>query len=138
MMASSASSSENLARAQRYLAALEGGVTGDALAAFFTVDVLQEEFPNRLVPAGARRDLAALLEGAVRGQQVMQSQRYELLHAVVSGDDVVLEVQWTGTLAVPFGTLPAGGQLRARFAVVLEFRDGRIARQRNYDCFEPW
>jgi hypothetical protein len=24
------------------------------------------------------------------------------------------------------------------FAVFLEFRDGRIARQRNYDCFEPW
>jgi hypothetical protein len=20
----------------------------------------------------------------------------------------------------------------------LEFRDGRIVRQRNYDCFEPW
>jgi len=28
--------------------------------------------------------------------------------------------------------------MRARFAVFLDFRDGKITRQRNYDCFEPW
>jgi ketosteroid isomerase-like protein len=33
---------------------------------------------------------------------------------------------------------PAGGQLRARFAMFLEIREGRIARQRNYDCFYPF
>jgi hypothetical protein len=26
----------------------------------------------------------------------------------------------------------------ARFAVFMDFRDGRIVRQRNYDCFDPW
>ena len=124
--------------AKTYLAALEAGATGDALAAFFTDDVVQEEFPNRLVPAGARRDLAALLDGAVRGQKVMRAQRFELLGAVENGDTVALEVQWTGTVAVPLGGLPAGGQMRARFAVFLEFRGDKIARQRNYDCFDPW
>ena len=103
--------------AKTYLAALEAGATGDALAAFFTDDVVQEEFPNRLVPAGARRDLAALLDGAVRGQKVMRAQRFELLAAVENGDTVALEVQWTGTVAVALGSLPAGGQMRARFAV---------------------
>lgn len=127
-----------IAFARRYLAALEAGATGDALAAFFTPDVVQEEFPNRLVPTGARRDLGALLDGAVRGQKVMTAQRYELLHAVASGDRVALEVQWTGTLAVPVGALPAGGEMRARFAVFLDLRDGRIAAQRNYDCFDPF
>ncbi|MEZ4410147.1 MAG: nuclear transport factor 2 family protein [Polyangiales bacterium] len=127
-----------IAFARRYLAALEAGATGDALAAFFTPDVVQEEFPNRLVPTGARRDLAALLDGAVRGQRVMTAQRYELVHAVASGDRVALEVQWTGTLAVPVGALPAGGEMRARFAVFLDLRDGRIAAQRNYDCFDPF
>jgi ketosteroid isomerase-like protein len=29
-------------------------------------------------------------------------------------------------------------EMRARFAAFIEFRDGRIVRQRNYDCFEPW
>lgn len=114
------------------------GATGDALAAFFTDDVVQEEFPNRLVPAGARRDLAAILEGAVRGQSVLTGQRFDIQSETADGDRVVLEVVWAGTLAIPIGSVAPGGDLRARFAVFLDFRDGRIAAQRNYDCFDPF
>ncbi|MEU5049278.1 hypothetical protein [Streptomyces sp. NPDC021096] len=52
------------------------------------------------------------------------------------GDQVALEVTWTGTLAVPLGDLPAGHVLRAHIAVFLEFREGKIRAQRNYDCYE--
>jgi ketosteroid isomerase-like protein len=128
----------NLAAATRYLKALEGGATGETLAAFFAPDVVQEEFPNRLTPNGARRDLRALLEGAIRGQQVMGAQRYEIENAIASGDHVALEVRWTGTLAVAIGSLPAGGEMRAHFAVFLTFRNGQIIAQRNYDCFDPF
>jgi ketosteroid isomerase-like protein len=131
-------SSQRVELAKRYLSAIEAGATGSTLAAFFTDDVMQEEFPNRLVVNGARRDLAALLEGAVRGQKVLSKQRYDILSAVEELDTIVLEVNWIGTLAVPLGNLPAGGDMRARFAVFLEFRGDKIARQRNYDCFEPW
>ena len=131
-------SSENLSIARDYLAAIERGATGADLAAFFTPDVIQEEFPNRLVPNGARRDLDGLLDAAVRGQRVIRTQRYEILNAVADGDQVALEVQWTGVLAVPLGSLSAGAEMRARFAVFLTFRDARIARQHNYDCFDPW
>jgi ketosteroid isomerase-like protein len=128
----------SLALAKTYLGAIEAGATGDVLAAFYAPDVVQEEFPNRLTPNGAKRDLAALLEGAVKGQKVLQGQRYEIVSAVESGATVILEVQWTGTLAAAVGRIPAGGEMRARFAMFLEFRDGLIVRQRNYDCFEPW
>jgi ketosteroid isomerase-like protein len=131
-------SDDSLAFARRYLAALSRGVVGDELAAFYTDDIIQEELPNRLLPTGARRDLAALLEGAVRGQKVMTRQRFELLNAVASGDQVALEFNWVGTLAIPFGSLPAGGEMTGRFATFLELRNGRIARQRNYDCFAPF
>jgi len=131
------SESDNLAFARRYLEAIERGNPEDSLK-FFAEDAVQEEFPNRLLPHGARRDLAGLREAAQRGSKVMAAQRYEVLNAVASGDQVALEVQWTGTLAVPFGSIPAGGPMRARFAIFLEFRNGKIARQRNYDCFEPW
>ena len=124
--------------AKRYLSALEAGATGNELAAFFCEDVVLEGFPTRLVPTGARRDLGALLQGAERGQQVMRSQRYELLGALEADGTVALEVQWSGVLAVAVGSLPAGGEMRARFAVFLEFRGEKIARQRNYDCFDPW
>jgi ketosteroid isomerase-like protein len=129
---------DNLAAARRYLTAVESGTTGDALAAFYAADVVQEELPNRLTPHGARRDLRAILDAANRGAQVMAAQRYETDTAQASGDSVALEVRWTGTLAVPVGSLPAGGEMRARFAVFLEFRNGKIVAQRNYDCFEPF
>jgi ketosteroid isomerase-like protein len=137
-MTMTAAEQANLQTARQYLAAIELGATGDALERFFTPDVVQEEFPNRLVASGARRDLAAILDGAVRGQQVMRSQHFEVRQALATEDRVALEVLWTGTLAIPLGTLPAGGQLRARFALFLDFRDGRIASQRNYDCYDPW
>jgi ketosteroid isomerase-like protein len=129
---------DNLTIARHYLEALENGVTGEALAEYYAPDVVQEEFPNRLAANGARRDLAAILEGAERGQQVLLQQRFEVRQALASGDQVALEVLWVGTLAVPMGSIPVGGEMRAHFAVFLDFRDGKIVGQRNYDCFEPW
>ena len=96
-----------------YLSAIEAGATGERLAAFFTADVVQEEFPNRLLPTGARRDLAELLAGAVKGQQILSAQHFEILTSVESGDTVALEIAWTGTLSVALGTIPAdAGALR--------------------------
>lgn len=128
----------NLDTARQYLAAIAHGATGDALAQFFAPDVVQEEFPNRVSPDGKRRKLAGILEGAERGQKILATQRFEIRSAVATGDRVILEALWVGTLAIPFGSIPAGGEMRAHCAMILEFRDGKIAAQRNYDCFEPW
>jgi ketosteroid isomerase-like protein len=131
-------SKTNLDLARRYLQAIEQGATGERLAAFLHPDVSQREYPNRLVPNGATRDLRAVLEAAERGQQVVASQRYEVRHAMGEGDTVALEVEWSATLKVPVGALKEGGTMRASFAVFLTFQDGRIVSQRNYDCFEPF
>ena len=128
----------NLDAARAYLAAIEGGALGAALAEFFTSDVMHEELPNRLAPEGARQGLDGILQSAERGQKVVSAQTYELRSETASGERVAIEVVWTGTLAVPLGSLPAGGTLRAHFAVFLDFRDGKIAAQRNYDCFDPF
>ena len=123
--------------ARRYLASVGQDDTG-ATASFYADDAIQVEFPNRLMPNGATRDLAALRDAAERGREVMSAQRLELLNAVASGDQVAIEALWVGTLAVPFGSLPVGSEMRARFAIFLTFRDGKIVRQHNYDCFDPW
>jgi len=128
---------EKLELAKRYLEAIEAGATGDELAQFFAPDVIAEEFPNRFLLQGARRDLPAILDAAARGRATLSSQSFRILHAVANGDELALEVEWVGTVAVPVGQLPAGGVIRARSAVFLEYRDGKIAAQRNYDCFEP-
>jgi len=51
---------------------------------------------------------------------------------------VAIELEWIGVLAIPIASIPAGGEMRAHFAIFLEFRDGKIVRQRNYDCFVPF
>jgi ketosteroid isomerase-like protein len=128
-------STDLLRLAREYLESIGGAEGG---LRFFADDVVQVEFPNRLVPNGVMRDLAALREGAERGRKVMTAQRFEVVNAIASGEQVAVEAIWTGTLAVPIGSIPAGGQMRARFAIFLTYRDGKIVRQHNYDCFDPW
>ena len=65
---------------------------------------------------------------AERGQKIMTSQSYEIRNAIVEGDSVALKVYWTGSLAVPFESIPAGGQMRAYFAMFLTFREARLFR----------
>ena len=135
---SGAAASATLLLIERYLTAIEQGATGAALAEFYDPAVIQEEFPNRLMPNGARRGLAEIQAAAESGQKVLTAQRYEVLNALVQGDEVALEMQWIGTLAIPFGTLAAGDDMRARISSFITLREGRIISQRSYDCFEPW
>ena len=128
----------NETTARAYLKALEDGETGQALRRFFTDDFEQVEFPNALNPKGQRSDLANALERSEKGKHVLRSQAYAVGSVVASGDSVALEVEWRGVLAIPVASMQAGHEMRANFAVFLEFRGGKIARQRNYDCFQPF
>src|SRR3954453_21399386 len=118
----------NITIARRYLEALESGAEGGALAEFFTNDVVQEEFPNRLSPIGAHRDLKAILDAARRGKKVMRAQKFDILNSISDGDSVALEVFWSGYLAVPVDSLPADSEMRPPFSLWVEFRDGKICR----------
>jgi ketosteroid isomerase-like protein len=82
--------------------------------------------------------VARVSEAFEKGRKIFARQTYEITNEVVNGNTVALEVLWTGTLAIPFGTLSAGNQMRCHSAMFLEFREGKIVAQRNYDCFEPW
>ncbi len=128
----------NLDTVRTYLAALESGKAGAVLRSIFTEDIRQIELPNRLNPSGQQSDLAGMLQREEQGRKVLRSQRYEILSEVAQGSRVALEALWTGILAVPLGTLTSGSEMRAHLAIFFEFRDGRIALQRNYDCFEAW
>ncbi|RZA06748.1 MAG: nuclear transport factor 2 family protein [Moraxellaceae bacterium] len=127
---------ENLALVRNYLNALESGAVGENLARFFSVDTIQVELPNKLNPDGGQSDLPALLARAELGQKVFHQQSYLIKSETVQGSRIAIEAMWTGVLAAPFGALPAGGTMRAHFAIFFEITDGRISSQRNYDCFE--
>ena len=127
----------HLDTARRYLKTIEDGTFAD-LHDLFTPDVTIEQLPNRIYPNGIRSGLAQMAEAFAKGRKLLSSQTYEIKNAVVSGDTLAMEVLWTGTLAISFGNLSAGSKMRCHSAMFLEFQNGKIARQRNYDCFEPW
>lgn len=131
----------NLELARQYLAAIETASAPDSsadLLRFFAPDVIQVVYPNQLLPHGGTADLDAIVKASERGRKTVRAQRYEVHSVLASADRVALEVLWVGTLAMPIGTLPEGAEMRAHFAVFLTFRDGRIIRQHNYDCFDPF
>lgn len=130
--------SQNIATVREYLAALESGAVDEALARFFTPDAVQIELPNQLNPKGGQSDLPTMRTRAEQGKKLLARQSYEIVSEMAQGSRVAVEAKWTATLAVPRGSLPAGASMAAHFAMFFEFRDGRIASQRNYDCFEPW
>jgi hypothetical protein len=107
------------------LEAIESGVTGETLGAFFAPGVEFVVFPNLLLPKGDRHKLAGALEGAERGRKLMAGRKYLITHEMAEGKRVALEVEWTGALAVSFGALPAGSQMKAYFAMFLESRRER-------------
>jgi ketosteroid isomerase-like protein len=128
----------NVTTVRAYLAVLEAGVVGEALARFLTADAAHVELPNRFKPNGDRSDLAKVLARAEQGQKLMQRQSYEIKSLIAQDTSVAVEVLWTGILAAPLGSLPAGGAMKAHSALFFQLVDGRIAEVRSYDCFEPW
>ncbi len=130
-------SASNLEKAKQYLKAIENRTLGSN-AGLFDAEVIMEQFPNRIYPNGLRVGLAEMMQGAEKGKKLLASESYKITNELANGSSVALEVLWTGKLAVQFGTLAEGSEMRAHFAMFLEFRDGKIIRQRNYDCFDPW
>jgi ketosteroid isomerase-like protein len=124
--------------AKNYLKALKQGKTGKDLAIFFHEDVTQVEMPNRLNTNGTTSDLTTLLERAEQGKKLLKSQDYQIKNAFVHENTVVMELDWSGILNVHIGTLNAGQTMKAHFAMFIDFKDGKIIHQRNYDCFEPF
>jgi hypothetical protein len=77
------------------------------------------------------------LEAAKQGRQLFSRQTYTITNILGHGDWVALELEWSGITALPIQDVPAGSEMKDRAAVFLQFRQGRIACQRHYDCFEP-
>ena len=121
-----------------YLRAIERDVGEEELSAFFAPGVKQHEFPNRLVERGAERGLDQLLEGSRKGRLVVQNQRYQVHSTLVDGDRVAVELTWSAELKVPLGKLKPGETMTAHCGFFFTIKDGRIASQHNYDCFEPF
>jgi ketosteroid isomerase-like protein len=127
----------NLDTARLYLKAIEDG-DATYVVSLFSPDAFVEQLPNKIYPQGMRATVSQIPESFEKGRKIFARQTYEIINQATNPNTVVLEVLWTGKLAVPFGALAAGSEIRAHSAMFMEFRDGKIIAQRNYDCFDPW
>jgi limonene-1,2-epoxide hydrolase len=127
----------NIQLIRSYLNVLESGAFGDELSKYFTMDAIQVEFPNILNTKGGQSDLTAILTRAEQGRKILSKQTYDIKSETADGSRVAIEAIWTGTFAVPIGKLTPGSTMHAHFSIHFEIRDGRIAVQHNYDCFDP-
>jgi len=132
--------SPNVVLAEEYLRAVESMGPPEDVARFFAADIEFHEFPNRIAPHGRVRRRPDLQAAYGQAQKLLRSQRYAVRRIVENGDDVAVELEWTGVLAVPVAAmnLEAGHEMKAFVAMFLTFRDGKIVSQRNYDCYPPF
>jgi ketosteroid isomerase-like protein len=117
-----------------YLRAIEAHEL-DEVAGYLHPDVVNVEHPNKLSPTGRRYDLAEIRAAGERGAAVMASERYEVRQMIVEGNRAAVQIDWSGTLAIAAGALPAGHVMRAQICSIIELRDGKVWRQEQYDCF---
>ena len=129
--------SANVASTYAYLRAVASMGPFENVARFFSSDVTFQEFPNRISPQGRVSRAADMQAGYEKGRAIMRSQVYDVQRIVESGDEIAVELEWTGIRAVPVLGLSAGSKTLAFVALFLAFRDGKIVSQRNYDCYPP-
>ncbi len=124
--------------AAEFIRTLQSRNSAEELIKFYHKDIEQIEFPNTLTKNKTVRNLDDLKLASERGKKVLQKEEYKILKSYSFENTVIIEALWTGTLAIPIGNIPAGGQMKAHFAQFYEFQDDKIIKQRNYDCFEPF
>lgn len=125
---------DNLRVVTDYLRAIEAK-DGERVRSLLHPELIQHEYPNQLVKAGASRVLEEVLDGLARGSQVLTHERYDVEDILLDGDRVACRVRWRGTLSVAVLGKTPGDVLEARFGVFFRLREGQIIEQHNYDCF---
>ena len=128
---------DRLKAAESLLRAIEQGNRAALLGAY-AENAVQIEHPNRLKPKGDRRAPMKMAEDLARGKAMLRSERYEVLEATVAGDQVALQVKWTGVVDVAVGALKPGDSMVCESGIFLRFQGDKIVEQHNYDCFEDF
>ncbi len=128
----------NLEIAIEFIKAISEGKAGEELNKFYDEASMQIEYPNLLTKKIIERNLNEIKGASIKGLQVIKSQNYEIINTYSLGDAVIIEAVWSGKLAIPLGKLKPGDEMKAYFAQFFEFRNNKIVKQRNYDCFEDF
>jgi ketosteroid isomerase-like protein len=96
------------------------------------------EYPNAITPTTQTRDAAATMRGAEAGKKLLARQTIEIGNWFEAGEQMLVEALWTGEVGVDAGKFRKGQTLTAHIGMVFRFENGKIVRQVNYDCYDPF
>jgi|GEM_PF-2959916 len=100
-----------------------------------TCDPNPAVYADLLHPEVAQTDYAQQLTQPARRGAQLKSQAFDLEHLhTCTNDTVVVEARWWGEVGSNAAPFTPGQQLTAHFCLVFELHDGKIYRQRQYDC----
>lgn len=95
-------------------------------------------YPNAVTKTAHTRNFTEAFAASQIGKQMLQQQCYEYAGSLESNNKLVMELVWTGIMAIDAGHLKKGQELKANVCLIMEFEDDKIIRQYNYDCYEPF
>lgn len=110
----------------------------DALKSLLDANVEFVEYPNAINPKGQVRKLEQALKGLEMGRKILAWQKYAVNEILEGVDRLFVEANWSGQVAADVGPLKKDQRLTAHCAMRFDFKDGKIIRQVNYDCYEPF
>jgi Ketosteroid isomerase-related protein len=122
---------------KRYFVLLEQFSTNEAdYREMLHPGIEQTEYPNQLTDHVTVSNFEMLMKRLPSGRKLLKEQHFDVQRVYETEDAVITEVVWTAVVAADAGPFKAGQPLKAYFSMTFDFRDGKIYRQRNYDCYE--
>gem|GEM_PF-2049144 len=94
------------------------------------------EFSNPAFPNGRKGDYSAYRNAAQQSLALFPDRKLNVLSCVADNDHVVLEQEWSGTLATDLGEHKAGQIAKLRIASFFTLENGLIIKQNDY-CARP-
>lgn len=99
-------------------------------------EIVQTEFPNFITPGVVVCNFEVLMQRIPNGKKLLKEQMYDIQRVYEAGETLITEVIWTAEVGADVSVFKTGQRLKAYFCCLFDFKDGKIYRQRNYDCFE--
>ncbi len=101
-----------------------------------TSDFAQKELPSPAHPKGLTFNAAEMLQRIGESRRQLSAQHFEIQNSIESDIQIVVEVLWTGLLAVDLGAFKKGKNIKANLCMIFDFKGEKILQQRIYDSHE--
>ena len=77
-------------------------------------EVRQIEYPNLLNRKGQQSDFEDFLKRSEQGKKMLRKQTYNITNQIGTDDQMIVEAEWKGVMAIDAGSLKSGQELKVR------------------------